>query len=92
LIRGLESHAGGGHGLRDLDISGNNIPEDCMLTLLSRLASPHAISVFADLQTLVIAANPDAEGHKVADAVEALYQARPTMVVIRAATDSSGQR
>lgn len=92
LIRGLEAHAGGGHGLRDLDISGNNIPEDCMLTLLSRLASPHAISVFADLQTLVIAANPDVEGHKVADAVESLYQARPTMVVIRAATDSSGQR
>ncbi|KAI8103751.1 hypothetical protein M9435_006279 [Picochlorum sp. BPE23] len=92
LIRALEVHAGGAHPLRDLDISGNNIPEDCMVTLLSRLASPHGISVFSCLQTLVIAANPDVEGHKVADAVEALYTARPSMVVIRAATDSSGQK
>lgn len=92
LICALEVHAGGPHRLRDLDISGNNIPEDCMLTLLSRLASPHGISIFSNLQTLVIAANPDVEGHKVADAVEALYTARPTMVVIRAATDSSGQK
>lgn len=92
LIRALEVHAEGAHPLRDLDISGNNIPEDCMVTLLSRLASPHGISVFSCLQTLVIAANPDVEGHKVADAVEALYTARPSMVVIRAATDSSGQK
>jgi hypothetical protein len=92
LIRALEVHAGGAHPLRDLDISGNNIPEDCMFTLLSRLASPHGISVFSCLQTLVIAANPDVEGHKVADAVEALYTARPSMVVIRAATDSSCQK
>eukprot|EP00889_Picochlorum_renovo_P005518 jgi/Picre1/32548/NNA_007894.t1 len=92
LIRALEVHAGGAHPLRDLDISGNNISEDCMFTLLSRLASPHGISVFSCLQTLVIAANPDVEGHKVADAVEALYTARPSMIVIRAATDSSGQK
>ena len=74
------------HALRDLDISGNFIPEADLLSILDAL--PRAVSAggpFPLLKTLIIAANPDAESPTIAERVEAL--ADLGVVIMRAAND-----
>jgi hypothetical protein len=74
----------GAHALRDVDISGNGIPETGMLGILDAL--PHAVAdVFPRLKNLIIAANPGVEGAEVAGRVEALGNLG--VVVMRAAND-----
>ena len=75
-----------GHALRDLDITGNSIPEADMLSILDAL--PHAVAAdgpFPLLKTFIIAANPDVEGPTIAERVEAL--ADLGVVIMRAAND-----
>lgn len=74
------------HALRDVDISGNGIPEADMLTVLDAL--PHAVAAdgpFPRLKTFIIAANPEVEGPAVAGRVEALVELG--VVIMRAAND-----
>jgi hypothetical protein len=74
------------HALRDVDISGNGIPEADMLTVLDAL--PHAVAAdgpFPQLKTFIIAANPEVEGPAVAGRVEALVELG--VVIMRAAND-----
>ena len=80
------ANEGGNHALRDLDISGNCIPEADMLSVLETL--PRATAAdgpFPLLKTLIIAANPGVEGPTIAERVEAL--AGLGVVVMRAAND-----
>ena len=75
-----------GHALRDLDISGNCIPEADLLSVLDAL--PRAVDAdgpFPLLKTLIIAANPEVEGSTIAERVEAL--ADLDVVIMRAAND-----
>lgn len=78
------------HSLRDLDVSGNEIDEKAMVELLQNL--PGIVStVFTNMSSLIIAANPDVEGQAVADLVEKLAsdEATKRVVIIRAACDSN---
>jgi Ran GTPase-activating protein (RanGAP) involved in mRNA processing and transport len=74
------------HELRDLDVSGNQIPEHAMLSILNAL--PSALrSVFPRLRTLIIAANPDVEGPAIAERVEELSTIG--VLIMRAASDGN---
>lgn len=94
LTQCLDNHAAQGsfegHQLSDLDISGNDIDEKSMLGILKSL-TPAVSNTFANLTTLIIAANPDVEGHAIAEVVEslALHETAKQVVIIRAASDSS---
>ncbi len=74
------------HGLKDLDLSGNNIPEDCTVKFLDALAS--LPDVMCHLQSLVIAANIGVEGENVGSAVERVQNTRQNLCIIRTATDT----
>lgn len=88
---GTENHSYARHALRDVDISGNCIPEADMLDVLGALPSAVAPDgPLPCLKTFIIAANPEVEGPAVAGRVEALVGVG--VVVMRAANDGDCDR
>lgn len=81
------------HALEDLDISGNMIDEASMIKVLQEL--PEIVStIFANLSSLIIAANPNVEGQEISKIVESLasHETTNNVVIMRAASDSSQQQ